>query len=76
MSRDQRPGRVVMVDTDPVSPVTERRAVDQLDSGIANQAAAPAALPKSGILLWVMLFLLACAAGAGGFSLMARSGVL
>jgi hypothetical protein len=59
MSRDQRPGRVVMVDTDPVSPVTERRAVDQL-----------------GILLWVMLFLLACAAGAGGFSLMARSGVL
>ncbi|CAN5541973.1 hypothetical protein BH10PSE14_BH10PSE14_13740 [soil metagenome] len=76
MSRDQRPGRVVMVDTAPVTPPIERRASDPLDSGIAGQTAAPTALPKSGMLLWVVLFLLACAAGAVGFSLMARAGVL
>jgi hypothetical protein len=76
MSRDQRPRRVKMIDTGPIDVPATRRAGDQLDADVAAQPAAPATLPKPRVLPWVMLFLLACVAGATGTSLMSWAGML
>jgi len=63
MSRDQRPGRTVMVDAVP----KERRASEE---GTKVAAVAPVATtkpPKTRVLIPLLLFLVACIAGAVGF---------
>ena len=69
MSRDQRPRRPVVIDNGPVT-LPARRA-DGSGPGDTPQAMAPPPTPAgSMIMLWAILFLLACAAGAAGVAMM------
>lgn len=64
MSRDQRPRRDVMVDSAPELPESATQGV------AADPALPPPVIAKSRTMLWSMLFLLACAGGATGASLL------
>lgn len=68
MSNDQRPGRVVMIDSGPLD-LAEQKSTGAggTDAPRGAEATAP---PKSRILLSSALFLIACIAGAAGMSLL------
>ena len=81
MSRDQRPGRVKMIDNAPAA-LPARRVGDV--PGTANATAIVAAAepalpelptPKSRTILWSGLFLIACIAGAAGVTLLPLLGI-
>lgn len=74
MSRDQRPRRERLIDSDPFENDLKPRAAGPDAGAVAAQPAPPAA-PKSRTLLWGLLFLLACVAGAVGLSLLSRAGL-
>ncbi len=75
MSRDQRPRRERLIDSDPFETDIKSGATDPAGGVAAGQPIAPPAQPKSRALLWGLLFLLACVAGAVGISLMSRAGL-
>ena len=72
MSRDQRPGRVKMIDAG-APPAPSGQIGNGVGSAIVD-AAAPTApdrpAPKSRAMLWSALFLIACIAGAAGITLL------
>ena len=83
MSRDQRPGRVKMIDNAPAA-LPARRVGEVPGPATATAAAVidaaePAlpelAAPKSRTILWSGLFLLACIAGATGVTLLPLLGI-
>jgi len=76
MSRDQRPGRVKMVGASAPTAEPQRRSTDE---GPIDGAAAPAdevasVAPKSRAIIWSLLFLVACGAGAAGVAVLSASG--
>ena len=71
MSRDQRPPRPVMIDNGPVDTPARRRDDAAAAAGNPDAALATSTGPAwSTIMLWAILFLVACAAGAAGVALM------
>lgn len=78
MSRDQRPGRVKLIDGS-AEAVPTRRVGDTLGTAVVDTAATPASEPppaaKSPTMLWSTIFLLACIAGAAGITLLPLLGV-
>lgn len=63
MSRDQRPGRVSVVDAGPAA-TPARRSADTPAADSIAPAAPDSAGPTSHALLWSVVFLSACIAGA------------
>lgn len=72
MSRDQRPGRVKMIDAG-APPAPARRIGDDPGTAIVDAAAPPppdVPAPKAPVMLWSALFLIACIAGAAAVTLL------
>lgn len=77
MSRDQRPGRVKMIDASPPPEPTEQIG-DGAGSAIVDDTAPTAPdlnTAKSRIMQWSALFLIACIAGAAGVTLLPWLGI-
>ncbi|WP_404367663.1 hypothetical protein AB5I39_13240 [Sphingomonas sp. MMS24-J45] len=77
MSRDQRPGRVKLIDAGAASPPMRR--IGDVPGTEATEAAAPPAaappVPKAPTLLWAAVFLIACIAGAALVTLFPLVGI-
>lgn len=74
MSRDQRPGRVSVVDA-ATAAAPARRVDDAPPIDTGAPLVADGTKPSSHVLLWSVLFLSACTAGALGVALLPMLGV-
>jgi hypothetical protein len=73
MSRDQRPGRVKLIDTGATPGPTSPPAAATADAATPTPPDLPA--PKSRTMLWSALFLIACIAGAAGVTALPLLGI-